>query len=148
MMTADDTDDDGIDEVPVIGLRRNIAQRMDIAKTRIPHFTYVDEVDVTEVERLRGQLNDEHGERASRLTVLPFLMRAVVVAVRDFPQMNATLRRRQRNHQPSSFRAPRRRHADGEGTDGSGRLECSRRETCGAVPRRSRDCRTQPAAAR
>ena len=88
-MTADDTDDDGIDEVPVIGLRRNIAQRMDIAKTRIPHFTYVDEVDVTEVERLRGQLNDEHGDRASRLTVLPFLMRAVVVAVRDFPQMNA-----------------------------------------------------------
>ncbi len=89
MMTADGTDDDGIDEVPVIGLRRNIAQRMEIAKTRIPHFTYVDEVDVTEVERLRGQLNDEHGDRASRLTVLPFLMRAVVVAVRDFPQMNA-----------------------------------------------------------
>ena len=51
--------DDGIDEVPVIGLRRNIAQRMQIAKSRIPHFTYVEEVDVTEVERLRAQLNDE-----------------------------------------------------------------------------------------
>jgi 2-oxoisovalerate dehydrogenase E2 component (dihydrolipoyl transacylase) len=89
MIPANDTDDDGIDEVPVIGLRRNIAQRMDIAKTRIPHFTYVDEVDVTEVERLRGQLNDDHAERAARLTVLPFLMRAVVVAVREFPQMNA-----------------------------------------------------------
>jgi 2-oxoisovalerate dehydrogenase E2 component (dihydrolipoyl transacylase) len=73
----------------VIGLRRNIAQRMQIAKTRIPHFTYVEEVDVSELERLRAQLNQEHADRESRLTVLPFLMRAVVVAIRDFPQMNA-----------------------------------------------------------
>ena len=62
---------------------------MQIAKTRIPHFTYVEEVDVSELERLRAQLNQDHADRESRLTVLPFLMRAVVVAVRDFPQMNA-----------------------------------------------------------
>jgi 2-oxoisovalerate dehydrogenase E2 component (dihydrolipoyl transacylase) len=84
-----DAADDSVDEIPVIGLRRNIAQRMQIAKTRIPHFTYVEEVDVTEVERLRAQLNQDHTDRESRLTVLPFLMRAVVVAIRDFPQMNA-----------------------------------------------------------
>jgi 2-oxoisovalerate dehydrogenase E2 component (dihydrolipoyl transacylase) len=84
-----DAADDSVDEIPVIGLRRNIAQRMQIAKTRIPHFTYVEEVDVSELERLRAQLNQDHADRDSRLTVLPFLMRAVVVAIRDFPQMNA-----------------------------------------------------------
>ncbi|MEP7113510.1 MAG: dihydrolipoamide acetyltransferase family protein [Ilumatobacteraceae bacterium] len=78
-----------IDDVPVIGLRRNIAQRMEISKTRIPHFAYVEEIDVTEVERLRADLNQRHAEDRQRLTVLPFLMRAVVVALRDFPQMNA-----------------------------------------------------------
>jgi 2-oxoisovalerate dehydrogenase E2 component (dihydrolipoyl transacylase) len=81
--------DDTTDDVPVIGLRRNIAQRMQIAKTRIPHFTYVEEVDVSEVERLRAELNRQHDDDQARLTILPFLMRAVVVAIGDFPQMNA-----------------------------------------------------------
>ena len=80
---------DTIDDVRVIGLRRNIAQRMQIAKSRIPHFTYVDEVDLTELERLRAELNRQHGDDQPRLTVLPFLMRAIVVAIEDFPQMNA-----------------------------------------------------------
>ena len=62
---------------------------MQVAKSRIPHFTYVDEVDVTEIERLRGELNQQRSDGDSRLTLLPFLMRAVVVAIRDFPQMNA-----------------------------------------------------------
>jgi 2-oxoisovalerate dehydrogenase E2 component (dihydrolipoyl transacylase) len=87
--TTPTASDDAIDDVPVIGLRRNIAQRMQVAKTRIPHFTYVEEVDVTEVERLRADLNRQHADSQSRLTVLPFLMRAVVVALGDFPQMNA-----------------------------------------------------------
>ncbi len=81
--------DDGVDDVPVIGLRRNIAQRMQLAKSRIPHFTYVEEVDVSEVERLRAELNRQHPSSQPRLTVLPFLMRAVIVALADFPQMNA-----------------------------------------------------------
>ena len=86
---ATTTRDNSVDDVAVVGLRRNIAQRMQLAKTRIPHFTYVDEVDMTEVERLRAELNRQRSDRESRLTILPFLMRAVVVAIGDFPQMNA-----------------------------------------------------------
>jgi 2-oxoisovalerate dehydrogenase E2 component (dihydrolipoyl transacylase) len=74
---------------PVIGLRRKIAQRMQDAKRRIPHFTYVEEVDVTELEALRAQLNAKWSATRGRLTLLPFLIRAIVLAVRDFPQINA-----------------------------------------------------------
>jgi 2-oxoisovalerate dehydrogenase E2 component (dihydrolipoyl transacylase) len=81
--------DDVVDAVPVVGLRRNIAQRMQLAKERIPHFTYVDEIDVTNVEGLRAQLNEQYGEQRPKLTFLPFLMRAIVEAIADFPQMNA-----------------------------------------------------------
>ena len=77
----------GEETVPVIGLRRKIAQKMQEAKRRIPHFTYVEEVDVTELEALRARLNAKG--QGPRLTVLPFLMRAVVTALRDFPQLNA-----------------------------------------------------------
>ncbi|KWZ39130.1 branched-chain alpha-keto acid dehydrogenase subunit E2 [Burkholderia savannae] len=75
--------------VPVIGLRRKIAQRMQDAKRRIPHFSYVEEIDVTELEALRAELNRTYGESRGRLTVLPFLARAMVIALRDFPQINA-----------------------------------------------------------
>jgi 2-oxoisovalerate dehydrogenase E2 component (dihydrolipoyl transacylase) len=75
--------------VPVIGLRRKIAQKMQEAKRRIPHFTYVEEIDVTELEALRAQLNTKWGTERGRLTLLPLLARAIVLAVRDFPQVNA-----------------------------------------------------------
>jgi len=75
--------------VPVIGLRRKIAQKMQEAKRRIPHFTYVEEVDMTELEALRMRLNAKHGKERGKLTVLPFLARAMVLALRDFPQINA-----------------------------------------------------------
>ena len=75
--------------IPVIGLRRKIAQKMQDSKRRIPHFTYVEEVDVTELEALRARLNAKFGPQRGRLTVLPFLMRAMVLAVREFPQINA-----------------------------------------------------------
>ncbi len=75
--------------IPVIGLRRRIALKMQDAKRRIPHFTYVEEVDVTELETLRERLNAQHGKERGRLTVLPFLARAMVLAVREFPQINA-----------------------------------------------------------
>jgi 2-oxoisovalerate dehydrogenase E2 component (dihydrolipoyl transacylase) len=78
----------GQHDVAVIGLRRQIALRMR-ESLRIPHFTYVEEIDVTELEALRAQLNDEHGKERGRLTVLPFLMRAIVLAMPSFPQMNA-----------------------------------------------------------
>lgn len=75
--------------VPVIGLRRKIAQKMQESKRRIPHFTYVEEVDMTELEGLRARLNAKHGKERGRLTVLPFLVRAMVLALRQFPQINA-----------------------------------------------------------
>ena len=78
------------EQVPVIGLRRKIAQRMQDAKRRVAHFSYVEEIDVTAVEALRQQLNSRHGESRGKLTLLPFLVRAMVVALRDFPQINAT----------------------------------------------------------
>ncbi|MEK7436388.1 MAG: dihydrolipoamide acetyltransferase family protein, partial [Pseudomonadota bacterium] len=75
--------------VPVIGLRRKIAQKMQLSKSSIPHFTYVEEVDVTELEALRVRLNANSGDDRVRLSLLPFLMRAIVLAVRAFPQINA-----------------------------------------------------------
>jgi len=75
--------------VPVIGLRRKIAQKMQEAKRRIPHFTYVEEVDMTELETLRVRLNAQHGKERGRLTVLPFLVRAMVLAARSHPEVNA-----------------------------------------------------------
>lgn len=75
--------------VPVIGLRRKIAQKMAESKRRIPHFSYVEEIDVTELEDLRAQLNQKFGEARGKLTLLPLLARAMVIALRDFPQINA-----------------------------------------------------------
>lgn len=75
--------------IPVIGLRRRIAEAMQEAKRRIPHFSYVEEVDVTELEALRAQLNARHGAGRGRLTMLPFVLRALVLAVREYPQINA-----------------------------------------------------------
>lgn len=75
--------------VPVIGLRRKIAERMQEAKRSIPHFTYVEELDVTELEALRVQLNAKWDSTRGRLTRLPFIARAIVLALRAFPQINA-----------------------------------------------------------
>src|SRR5205823_13835715 len=63
--------------IPVIGLRRKIAQKMQESKRRIPHFSYVEEVDVTDVEALRAQLNARYTDQRPRLTLLPFLIRAI-----------------------------------------------------------------------
>ncbi|WP_191486746.1 dihydrolipoamide acetyltransferase family protein [Pseudomonas sp. FEN] len=75
-------------QIPVIGLRRKIAQRMQDAKRRAAHFSYVEEVDVTALEELRVHLNHKYGDSRGKLTLLPFLVRALVVALRDFPQIN------------------------------------------------------------
>lgn len=79
---------DTLTEVKIVGLRRKIAQRMQEAKRRIPHFAYVEEIDVTELEALRGQLNAQYASRG-KLTMLPLLARAIVIALRDFPDLNA-----------------------------------------------------------
>ncbi|MFA7438333.1 dihydrolipoamide acetyltransferase family protein [Castellaniella sp.] len=75
--------------IPVIGLRRKIAQKMQEAKRRIPHFTYVEEIDVTELEALRARLNARYSTERGKLTLLPFLARAMVLALREYPQINA-----------------------------------------------------------
>ena len=80
---------DATQEIKIVGLRRKIAQKMQEAKRRIPHFTYVEEVDVGELEALRAQLNAKWGGTRAHLTLLPFLIRAIVLAVRDCPMVNA-----------------------------------------------------------
>ncbi len=77
------------EEIKVIGLRRLIAQRLSDAKRNIPHFAYVEELDITELESLRRHLNRKPPAGAAALTYLPFLALALVRVLRDFPQCNA-----------------------------------------------------------
>jgi 2-oxoisovalerate dehydrogenase E2 component (dihydrolipoyl transacylase) len=80
---------DGIEDIKVIGLRRKIAEKMQDAKRRIPHFAYVEEIDMTELESLRAHLNKTKHKDQPKLNVLPFLMRALVRVLPDYPQINA-----------------------------------------------------------
>ncbi|TPI61566.1 2-oxo acid dehydrogenase subunit E2 [Mesorhizobium sp. B3-1-3] len=84
---------DGVEDIKVVGLRRKIAERMSLAKSRIPHITYVEEIDVTALEELRATLNKEKrgakGAERPKLTLLPFLMRAMVKAIAEQPNLNA-----------------------------------------------------------
>jgi 2-oxoisovalerate dehydrogenase E2 component (dihydrolipoyl transacylase) len=79
----------GEEKMQVIGLRRRIAIKMQESKRRIPHFAYIEEVDVTEVEALRAQLNTKWEGQRPRLTLLPLLARAIVLAVAEHPVVNA-----------------------------------------------------------
>ncbi|WP_095083895.1 dihydrolipoamide acetyltransferase family protein [Mesorhizobium sophorae] len=83
---------DAVEDIKVVGLRRKIAEKMTLSKSRIPHITYVEEIDVTALEELRSALNKEKrvakGERP-KLTLLPFLMRAMVKAIADQPNLNS-----------------------------------------------------------
>ncbi len=74
--------------IKVIGLRKRIAENMQAAKRNIPHFTYVEECDVTELERTRAQLNENRGDRP-KLTMLPLLISAICKALPNFPMINA-----------------------------------------------------------
>jgi 2-oxoisovalerate dehydrogenase E2 component (dihydrolipoyl transacylase) len=80
---------EAVEDVKVIGLRRRIAEKMQESKRRIPHFAYVDEIDMTELESLRVHLNETKKQDQPKLNVLPFLMRALVRVLPDFPQINA-----------------------------------------------------------
>lgn len=82
------TPDDSVEEIKIVGLRRRIAEKMRIAHERIAAMTYVEELDVSDLESLRAKLNDSRHERA-HLTLLPFLMRAIAMAVAEQPRMNA-----------------------------------------------------------
>ncbi|MEH6632863.1 MAG: dihydrolipoamide acetyltransferase family protein [Halopseudomonas aestusnigri] len=78
-----------VSDVKIVGLRRKIAEKMSISKSRIPHITIVEEIDMTSLEELRGTLNKSKSEDQSKLTLLPFLMRALVKAVGEQPNLNA-----------------------------------------------------------
>ncbi|AXQ30041.1 2-oxo acid dehydrogenase subunit E2 [Solimonas sp. K1W22B-7] len=80
---------DAVHEIRIIGLRRKIAEAMQRSKQRIPHFAYVEEVDVTALEEARAQLNANRRKDQPKLTLLPFLVEALAKALPDFPAMNA-----------------------------------------------------------
>jgi 2-oxoisovalerate dehydrogenase E2 component (dihydrolipoyl transacylase) len=79
----------GVEEIKLTGMRRRIAERMQEAKRRIPHFTYVEEFDMTELEALRAELNSERRDDQVKLTLLPFFMQALVHLRAEFPHVNA-----------------------------------------------------------
>ncbi|KQV19500.1 branched-chain alpha-keto acid dehydrogenase subunit E2 [Rhizobium sp. Root1203] len=78
------------EEIKLTGLRRRIAEKMSLSASRIPHITYVEEIDMTALEELRGTMNRDRKPEQAKLTVLPFLMRALVRAVSEQPDVNAT----------------------------------------------------------
>ena len=80
----------GTTEVKVVGMRRIVSARMSEAKRRIPHFSYVESVDMTELEHLRARLDKTRKESQPKLTLIPFLVRAIVKASALWPQCNAT----------------------------------------------------------
>lgn len=79
----------GIKQLKMVGMRRKIAEKMAVSKSRIPHITIVEEVQMSELEELRCALNKKHAGQRTKLTLLPFIMRAIVEAVREQPELNA-----------------------------------------------------------
>jgi 2-oxoisovalerate dehydrogenase E2 component (dihydrolipoyl transacylase) len=79
----------GSTEVKITSMRRVIAQKMQQAKRDIPHYSYIEEVDVTQLEELRAHLNAEKAEAQPKLTLLPFLIQALVKVLPRFPHCNA-----------------------------------------------------------
>ncbi len=80
----------GATDIKVTGMRRIISERMSESKRRIPHFSYVESIDMTELERTRIHLNNTRAAHRPKLTLMPFFMRAMVKAVKLWPQCNAT----------------------------------------------------------
>ncbi len=75
--------------IKIIGMRRKIAENMILSKRTIPHFTYVEEIDVTALEAMRADLNANRGDRP-KLTILPLLIAAISKSIPDFPMINST----------------------------------------------------------
>jgi 2-oxoisovalerate dehydrogenase E2 component (dihydrolipoyl transacylase) len=76
------------EEIRVIGMRKRIAQNMAESKRHIPHFTYVEEIDVTKMEEMRAEMNESRGSRP-KLTALPILIAAICKTLREYPMLNA-----------------------------------------------------------
>lgn len=74
--------------IPIRGLRKKISERMHQSKSTAAHFTYVDEIDVTELVKLRAELKEAAAKRGVKLTYLPFILKALVSGLREFPTLN------------------------------------------------------------
>ncbi len=120
-----------VKEIKVIGLRRIIAERMSKSKQEIPHFAYVEEIDITELEALRKHLNARKSDANERLTLLPFLGLALIRALKEFPQCNSTYDRARNvilqhdavhlgvaTQTPDGLKVPVVKHAEILGIDG------------------------------
>jgi 2-oxoisovalerate dehydrogenase E2 component (dihydrolipoyl transacylase) len=83
------TPSERVDEQPIRGLRRQIADRLTVTWREVPHITYVESVDATELEALRAELNRRGHPSGGRLTLLPFVARAIALACREQPRINA-----------------------------------------------------------
>ena len=81
--------DGSVMQIPVKGIRRKIAKQMELSKRTIPHYSYIEEIDVTEVEALRLHMNNERIEGQVKLSILPFILKAAIKAIEKFPQVNA-----------------------------------------------------------
>ena len=79
----------GYSEERLTGLRRRIAAQMELSARHIPHFSYIEEIDLTELERARAMLNARHGDARPRLSILPFLIRALCLTLPRYPRINA-----------------------------------------------------------
>lgn len=77
-----------VERIKITGLRRKIATRLQSTKQRIPHFSYVEEVDVSELEALRRSVNEQGEAGQPRLTLLPFIVQALTIALKEFPRIN------------------------------------------------------------
>ena len=80
---------DHIEDIPVVGMRRKIAEKMSLSKRQIPHITIVEEIEMTALMELRASLNEKYQGERSKLTIIPFIMQAIIEAVREQPQFNA-----------------------------------------------------------
>ena len=103
--------------IKVVGLRRKIAENMQEAKRRIPHFTLVEEFDVTALEETRAMMNRDRGDNP-KLTLLPFLITAMGKALADWPMLNATFDDDAMRHHPPRRDPPRHGDPDPERPDG------------------------------
>ncbi|MCP1200797.1 dihydrolipoamide acetyltransferase family protein [Notoacmeibacter sp. MSK16QG-6] len=78
----------GVEDIRIVGMRRRIAEKMQQSKRSIPHFCYVEEFDITALEELRAAMNAGRSDDQPKLTVLPFLIRAVARLLPDYPMLN------------------------------------------------------------
>ena len=120
--------------IKVVGLRRKIAENMQEAKRRIPHFTLVEEFDVTALEETRAMMNKDRGSNP-KLTLLPFLITAMATALARMADAQRDLRRRCQRHHPPRRAQPRHGDPDPERPDGRGHPRRSGARACGSSRR-------------